>query len=243
MDHSILDCWLVGYAITSRPPLNAAYKLTSTPGDEHSPLVFFPFIALWGGLAQFIAGIYGIKARDILVSVINTLWGVFWMSVGILYLLVAIGTLQPHSIYAHFPELASWFVVLAFFTWSCALAASARDLILAATLYTLAIGSTIACCLFTPYDGRKTGMKVAAYFWIVSAVLAWWRVTVYLVEEAFGPDSRVTTFFPIFRTPWEKTAPYIIHGLGEPGVKRGVPKMVSEKQLAEETESRADRPA
>lgn len=30
----------------------------------------------------------------------------------------ATGTLPAHSIYEHFPELASWFVVLSFFTWS-----------------------------------------------------------------------------------------------------------------------------
>lgn len=36
---------------------------------------------LWEGLAQFIAGIYGIPARDVLVSVVNTMWGAFWMSI------------------------------------------------------------------------------------------------------------------------------------------------------------------
>lgn len=38
-------------------------------GDEESPLVIFPFLGLFGGLAQFIAGLFGIWARDTLVSV------------------------------------------------------------------------------------------------------------------------------------------------------------------------------
>lgn len=70
------------------------------------------------------------------------------------------------------------------------------------------------------------GMEAAAYFWMFSALCAWWRVTVYLVEEAYGQGSFVTKFFPIGRTPQEKCAPLVIPGLGEPGVKRGVPKPV-----------------
>ncbi|KAI6979975.1 hypothetical protein KC355_g11087, partial [Hortaea werneckii] len=119
-------------------------------GNSESPTIFFPFVAFWGGLSQFIAGLMGFAARDILVTIINTMWGAFWMSIGVVYLLVAIGSLPAHSIYEQFPELASWFVVLAFFTWSCAFAAVARDVILATLLFFLAIGSTIACSLFNP---------------------------------------------------------------------------------------------
>lgn len=57
-------------------------------GSPDSPTIFFPFVAFWGGLAQFIAGLHGFAARDVLVNVINTMWGAFWMSIGILYLLV-----------------------------------------------------------------------------------------------------------------------------------------------------------
>ncbi|KAI7236128.1 hypothetical protein KC330_g3922 [Hortaea werneckii] len=106
----------------------------------------------------------------------------------------------------------------------------ARDVILATLLFFLAIGSTIACSLFNPESARGN-IKAAAYFWIFSAILAWWRSTVYLIEEAYSADSKVTKFFPIFRTPWEKKASWVISGIGEPGVKRGVPKMVSEKGL------------
>lgn len=103
-------------------------------------------------------------------------------------------------------------------------------------LVCLAIGSTIACCLFSynggssitsgSGDGTSGGvtsaMKAAAYFWLLSALLAWWRVTVYLVEEAFGLNHAVIRFFPIGRMPMEKRAPLVDPGLGEPGVKRGV---------------------
>ncbi|KAF7712102.1 Uncharacterized protein PECH_004450 [Penicillium ucsense] len=194
-------------------------------GSANSPTIFFPFVAFWGGLGQFIAGLFGYAARDTLVTVIHVLWGSFWMSIGVLYLLTATGSLPPHPIDVHFPELASWMVVLAFFTWSGAIAASARDLVLCAVLTFLAIGTTIACCLFAYGSGVGTGMKAAAYFWIISSILAWWRVTVYLIEEAFGKSS-VVKFFPIFRTPAEKRRPLVVPGFGEPGVKRGMPGVV-----------------
>jgi succinate-acetate transporter protein len=64
-------------------------------GSPDSPTIFFPFVAFWGGLAQFIAGLHGFHARDVLVNVINTLWGSFWMSTGLLYLLVVSMNLCP----------------------------------------------------------------------------------------------------------------------------------------------------
>jgi hypothetical protein len=106
-----------------------------------------------------------------------------------------------------------------------ALASSARDIVLCGVLTTLAIGSTIACCLFAYGNGVEVGMKVAAYFWILSAILAWWRVTAYLIEEAYG-NGGITKLFPIFRTSGEKARPLLVPGLGEPGVKRGMPGVI-----------------
>ncbi|WEW61809.1 hypothetical protein PRK78_007305 [Emydomyces testavorans] len=169
-------------------------------GNDTSPTIFFPFVALWGGVAQFIAALFGFPARDTLITVVHALWGSFWISI----------------------ELAAWFVVLAFFTWSAAIAAIARDFILFCVLATLATGATIACCLFAFGHGVREGMKVAAYFWIVSAIFAWWRVTVYIWEEAFGREGLMPSF-PIYRMPIERRRPLMAPGLGEPGVKRGMP--------------------
>lgn len=104
------------------------------------------------------------------------------------------------------------------------ISASARDVVLLGVVASLAIGTTIACSLFSYGGGPNVGITVAAYFWMLSALLAWYRVTVYLVEEAYGKDHIVTKFFPIGRMPHEKKQPLVIPGLGEPGVKRGVPK-------------------
>ncbi|POY70950.1 hypothetical protein BMF94_6038 [Rhodotorula taiwanensis] len=195
-------------------------------GNGDSPGVFFPFVMMFGGLAQFLAGMWGFVARDTLVTVINTMWGSFWLSQGILYYLNAAGTVPPQSIHAHFPELAAWFIPLAAFTWSGAIAALVRDAILACCLFCLAIGSTIACCLFAYGDAVERGIKAAAYFWMLSSLLAWWRVTNYLIEEGYGPKSTAARFVPVFRTKHEQHAPLVVPGLGEPGVKRGMPGVI-----------------
>ncbi|KAF2963493.1 hypothetical protein GQX73_g10085 [Xylaria multiplex] len=224
---------LAGFAASTW--ITASY-IANWWGVPDSPTIFFLFVGIFGGLGQFIAGIYGFRARDTLVTVVNTMWGSFWISIGILYAFVAAGALPLHEIHTHFPELAAWFVMLAVFTWSCAIAATARDLVLCACLFSLAIGSTIACCLFSYNGGSGSasgdgleggvtrGIKAASYLWMFSSLCAWWRVTAYLVEEAYGPDHWITKFFPIGRTSLEKRAPILIKGLGEPGVKRGVPK-------------------
>jgi len=196
-------------------------------GGPSSPTIFFPFVALFGGLAQFLAGLKGFEARDVLVTVINTMWGVFWMSVGFVYLLTAVGSLPPHPINEHFPELASWFIPLTAFTYIGAIAATARDVILSTLLFSLAIGCTIALSLFAfNPEGVDRGIKAAAYFWIFSSILAWWRVSTYLIEEAYGPRSKIASFFPVFRLPKERSAPLIVPGMGEPGVKRGMPGVI-----------------
>jgi len=68
----------------------------------------------------------------------------------------------------------------------------------------LAADSTIACRLFAYGTSVHMGMKAAAYFWILSAILAWWCVTVCLIEAAYRPNDGVARFFSIFRSGMER---------------------------------------
>lgn len=73
----------------------AASYIAGWWGGPESPTIFFPFVSIFGGLAQFIAGLHGFQARDTLVTVINTMWGSFWVAIGILYAFVASDPLYP----------------------------------------------------------------------------------------------------------------------------------------------------
>ena len=75
-----------------------------------TPLVLFPFAAMFGGLAQFLAGMWAYRARDALATAMHGMWGSFWIAYGILNLLFATKTLvEPKPV---FSELGFWFIVL-----------------------------------------------------------------------------------------------------------------------------------
>src|SRR5579883_3308754 len=60
-------------------------------GNEHSMLLLVPFAAFFGGLAQFLAGMWAFKARDGLATAMHGMWGAFWMAYGILQWIFASG--------------------------------------------------------------------------------------------------------------------------------------------------------
>ena len=58
-------------------------------GTTTSPMYFFTFNAAFGGLAQFLAGLWSFKARDYIASSLLTMWGGFWMAWGLVQGLAA----------------------------------------------------------------------------------------------------------------------------------------------------------
>jgi len=109
-----------------------AAHLAGWYGTTTSPEYLFPFAAIFGGVAQFAAGMWAYRARDGLATAMHGMWGSFWMAYGILFLLVAVGAVTvPAS--GSFPELGYWFLALGVITAFGALAALAEgvDLIVA----------------------------------------------------------------------------------------------------------------
>lgn len=115
----------------------------------------------------------------------------------------AAGNPGPNLVYEQLPKVTSWLFILSLFTWSSALAAYARDLLLSACLTSLAIGSTIAYCLThhdgadlntaRPADGESGGpalcIQVASYFWMLAAFFAWCRVAISSFKNFVDSDS------------------------------------------------------
>ena len=125
--------------------------------------VRLPFAALFGGLAQFLAGMWAYPARGRVATAVHGTWGTFWMGYGVLfYALFATGTLvQPRDA---FPGLAMWFVALAAITAVGALAALAESGVLFGFLVavTLTTGSVVAAIAYftgsaSVLDRRRVG--------------------------------------------------------------------------------------
>src|ERR671933_3092018 len=83
-------------------------------GNPEAQFYLFPFAAMFGGVAQFAAGMWAYKARDGLATAMHGMWGAFWVGWGILELLIATGTAPQPS--GPFPAFGMWFVALACIT-------------------------------------------------------------------------------------------------------------------------------
>ncbi len=181
-------------------------------GGTQTDMVLWPFAAFFGGLAQFLAGMWAYKARDGVATAMHGMWGSFWMAFGILWVLVAAGKVTIPANGAAFPALGFWFIVLAAITWAGTAAASAESSVITAVLGFLAAGSTIAA--IAELVGVEGLRILAGWLFIVSALIAWYAATALMVNGALG---RAAMGLGLRR----KGAVEIQPGFGEPGVLRG----------------------
>jgi succinate-acetate transporter protein len=187
-------------------------------GSRTTPDYLFPFAALVGGLAQFLAGMWAFKARDTLATAMHGTWGAFWIGYGVLYALAVAGTLTLPT--GSFPALGFWFVALAAITGGGAAAALAESLGLFSWLATLTTGSVLAAIAFMTGSGSTE--TVAGYFFVISAVLAWYVATAMLLAASYG-----RVILPLGRYTRAENLPggrptYVVElAHGEPGLRRG----------------------
>src|SRR3954471_9975182 len=85
-------------------------------GNPTTDLYLAPFAAFFGGLAQFLAGMWAYRARDAVATAMHGMWGAFWLAYGLLFLLVATG--QVHTGRTMDTAFGMWFVALAAITAS-----------------------------------------------------------------------------------------------------------------------------
>jgi uncharacterized protein len=180
-------------------------------GTSQTAMVLWPFAAFFGGLAQFLAGMWAYKARDGVATAMHGMWGSFWMAFGVLWIMVAAGKVTVPANGAAFQGLGFWFVVLAAITWAGMAAAMAESSVVASVLGFLAAGSTIAAI------GELAGVEglriLAGWLFIISAIIAWYAATALMVNAAYGRT--------VMRLGTRRKVNEIQLGFGEPGVLRG----------------------
>ncbi|HEX4137148.1 MAG TPA: acetate uptake transporter [Bryobacteraceae bacterium] len=172
-----------------------------------------PFAAIFGGLAQFLAGMWAYKARDGVATAVHGTWGGFWMAFGILALFMSSGRV-PATGSLMVPEMGYWFIVLAAITWACTAAAIAENKAMVTVLTFLAAGSTISAIALLA--GVESLMVVAAYLFIICAIAAWYTASALMINEAFG-----RTALSLGKSVRASQVQSIPGGMGEPGVIHG----------------------
>src|ERR671930_1383855 len=189
-------------------------------GTPQSGLALAPFAAMFGGLAQFLAGMWAYRARDAVATAMHGTWGAFWLAYGILNVLIAAGALAAPTPWYHNPEVGFWFFALAAVTASGALASLAESVGLFAVLSTLAAGSGILAGAFV--YGSHGWTEVAGWVFVFSAGFAWYMVAAMLLASA--PGRTVLPTFKYKRTanvPGKRAMHPIELEWAEPGIKMG----------------------
>ena|SRR5438067_4857255 len=93
-----------------------ASNLAGWWGTPQSPLALAPFAAMFGGLAQFMAGMWAYRARDAIATLAHGTWGSFWLAYLILNILVGAHVVTQPTPWYHNPEVGFWFFALAITT-------------------------------------------------------------------------------------------------------------------------------
>jgi succinate-acetate transporter protein len=187
-------------------------------GSPATPDYLFPFAALVGGMAQFLAGMWSYRARDVLATAMHGTWGAFWLGWGVLWALFATGRLQEPT--GTFSSFGYWFIALAFITASGAVAALARGIGLFGLLSSLTAGSVLTAAGYLTNSDMT--LKVAGYFLIVSAAIAWYEASAMLFADSFR---RVVlplgTYSRADNVPGAESMRVIEWAPGEPGIRHG----------------------
>jgi succinate-acetate transporter protein len=173
---------------------------------------------MFGGLAQFLAGMWAYRARDAIATAMHGMWGAFWLAYGILNALFVTKVLTEPV--GAFPELGWWFIALAAITAVGALAALFENVALFGVLGTLTSGATLAAIAFI--EGNSGVEKAAGWVFVASAGLAWYVASAMMLASAAGKVVLPLGKYKMeANRPGEKVTYPIEYEWAEPGVRKG----------------------
>jgi len=188
-------------------------------GDANTPIVVAPFALTFGGIAQFLAGMWAYKARDGLATAMHGTWGAFWIAFGILTILQATGVVKAVPLGNVDVNFALWFMVLALITASGAIGALAESLGLFLVLGTLAAGSGFAAAGF--WGGFRDVERIAGWLFVFSAGFAWVVATAMMFEGTYRRVIIPVGRFGAANMPGRQDLDVIEYAHGGAGIKAG----------------------
>ncbi|HEX4521861.1 MAG TPA: GPR1/FUN34/YaaH family transporter [Gaiellaceae bacterium] len=196
-----------------------AAHLAGWYGTATSNAYLWPFAAIFGGVAQFLAGMWGYRARDAVATAMHGMWGAFWIAFGILNLLFSTHVLVEPA--PKFPEFGFWFIALGAITAMGAIAVLLEgNLGVCAVLASLAAGCGCAAAGFIAGSGHW--IEICGYVFVVSAAFAFYVASAMMFASAAG-----RMVLPLFKLspkpkpPADHLPSPIELAWAEPGVKHG----------------------
>src|SRR5215470_6049425 len=153
-------------------------------GGPESPAYLVPFVAIFGGVAQFLAGMWAYAADDVLATAMLGTWGSFWLGYGMLTGLIASGRFTAPA--GAFPEMAFWFVAVAAITWIGTVAATRLSSVLVWVFALFALASTLAA-IATGF-GLYALSIFAGWMFVIGSMVAWYGASAMLLNVTFGRE-------------------------------------------------------
>jgi uncharacterized protein len=191
-------------------------------GNAATPVSLYPFVTLFGGLAQFLAAMWSYRARDGLATAVHGMWGSFWLAFGLMFVLLGFGAfpvLLAPMIGTPNAGFGFWFVVLCVISALCALAALAESLGMSVMLVLLSVASGFTAAGF--FAGSAWPIRIAGWIFVIAAIAALYVATALMVESGFG-----RSLLPLARSRAEtgrgrRPRRPLQYRSGQPGVKIG----------------------
>ena len=151
---------------------------------EDSIRLFIPLAIFYGGLAQFVAGLFEFRNKNVFGATGFTSYGAFWMALGTVELLVRqFGVGEPIIGY----PVGWFFVAWAIFTaimwlgsWGVHAALGITFTLLLATFILLALAVLISS------PPNPFILHIAGYVGIVTAIAAWYIVAADVLNWTYG---------------------------------------------------------
>ncbi|HET8751838.1 MAG TPA: GPR1/FUN34/YaaH family transporter [Gaiellaceae bacterium] len=185
-----------------------------------------PVIALFaltfGGIAQFAAGMWSYKARDVVATLAHGAWGAFWIAFGLLNIFILVGKLPAPAPGVSNTALGLWFFGLAYITFIPAVAAMGHNLAVSAVLWTLAAGSALSCAGWFMGGIGSGWLGAGGVLFVISAGLAAYVVTALCLTSVTK-----RTILPLFEykkaanVPGRQPLEAVELPWAEPGIKQG----------------------
>jgi len=190
-----------------------------------SPPTMFEMAAMFGGVAQFAAGLWSFRARDYIGSGLLTMWGCYWMAWGLLQALAAFHKITIPPLTTSQPGFAIWFVPLAVFTCFGAVAALRENIPLFVVLATVGVGSACVCAGFA--SGGTGWIKIGAWLFVIGACAAWYTGAMVLLEYSwqrvvlpFGVIPGLMKLPAAANRPGARLSAPVEYPFGQPGTRR-----------------------
>jgi len=154
-------------------------------GGTVAPLLaFFGFAIFYGGLAQFMAGMYEFKNRNVFGATAFTTYGAFWMGLATFVGLILMGKVKPEEI-----AISLGWILLAFAIFNTYMLFWSTRVNVAVFLVFLTLEVTEILLFIGNFKGEAAGtglVSLGGWIGILTALVAWYTSAAAVVNGMAG---------------------------------------------------------